>query len=41
MCIEETEVKIESGHNKTLGQKGEACAARYLESKDYSIVDRN
>lgn len=41
MAIEEAEVKIESGHNKTLGSKGEYCAARYLESKDYLIVDKN
>lgn len=41
MGVEEAEVKIESGHNKSLGAKGEDCAARYLESKGYSIIDRN
>ena len=41
MAIEETEVNIESGHNKTLGSKGEECASKYLSSKGYCIVDRN
>ena len=41
MCIEETEVSLDSGHNKSLGAKGESAAAKYLEAKGYNIVDRN
>lgn len=41
MCIEETEVSLESGHNKTLGAKGESAAANYLVGKGYDIIDRN
>ena len=41
MSIEESEVNIESGHNKTLGAQGEEAASKYLENKGYEIVDRN
>lgn len=41
MSIEESEVTLDSGHNKTLGAKGESAAAKYLEAKGYDIIDRN
>ena len=41
MSAEETEVQLETSHNKSLGAKGEEAAARYLEGKAYEIIDRN
>lgn len=41
MSSEETEVQLETSHNKSLGAKGEEAAARYLEGKAYEIIDRN
>ena len=35
------EVNIESGHNKTLGSKGEECASKYLSSKGKDYVIHN